>query len=388
MDSFLKTRLNLALEMRLKGFENITPHLIGPPGVGKTTFVREWAIEKAREFNLEFVDADQILPEEVEYYLQSPDKYYIFKDCRLTGMDPIDISGQPRPYSNSKFITYLPLSIARLLHSCAGLLVLEEFLNETRETMIASSYKIVRDYKIGDIALNKRVLVVAVSNSAQYSSLVGSIPKPLRDRFDFIEVPGFSVEEWVEWMDKTYGAENWECEVLAYLMWKPSDFLANVTDNLSNDNGYEPPATPRGWSYVALAFKLLKSKNTRNKDFFRSVAVGKLGNVGETLMAFLSNKVPSFQELVKNPAVIVNFNIEQKYLAALTIAENINANAKNVPLVKKFLESVSTKDDREFVSAFFTFLKKERRLLVYNLVKDNPVVFKCLEATGRALSPV
>lgn len=37
-------RLDLAFHMRLEELEPITPHLIGPPGIGKSTVVREWAV--------------------------------------------------------------------------------------------------------------------------------------------------------------------------------------------------------------------------------------------------------------------------------------------------------------------------------------------------------
>ena len=90
-------------------------------------------------------------------------------------------------------------------------------------------------------------------------------------------------------MDKTYGTEKWDRSVLAYLHWRPSDFLTNIADTVE-DNGWEPPATPRSWSYVALAFA-----KTKNEELRTSIAKGKLGRVGESLMAFLANRVPSFQ---------------------------------------------------------------------------------------------
>ena len=134
--------------------------------------------------------------------------------------------------------------------------------------------KVVRDYKIGDVALNKRAFVVAASNTAQYSSLVTSLPKPLRDRFDFIEVEAPSLEDWADWMDEMYGRESWDREVLAYLYWKPSDFLANVSDTVE-DSGYEPPATPRGWTYTALAFAMAK-RSGGSEEMLHSIAKGSL----------------------------------------------------------------------------------------------------------------
>jgi len=372
-------RLDLAYEMRLENLEPITPHLIGPPGIGKSTVVKCWAEGKAEQLGKKFVDFDSLTPHDVEKILEKPDEHYIFADKRLTGLDPVDFSGVPRPVNGSKYVMFLPLALANLLSKCAGLLFVDEFLNENRPNMLAAAYKIVRDYKIGDIALNPATLVVAASNSAQHSSISNSIPKPLRDRFDFIEVEAPSLEAWSEWMDNTYGAEKWDRNIIAYLHWKPSDFLANITDTVE-DNGYEPPATPRGWSYVSLAFT-----KTKNEEIRTSIAKGKLGRVGESLIAFLANKVPGFDELIRHPQIVKDFNVEQKYLAAMTVAEAINKSAKNIKKSKRFMEFIADFDDREFISALFAFLKKQRRREVFAAVKDNSKILKVLELTGRAL---
>jgi len=378
----LAKRLDLAYEMRLKGYEPITPHLVGPAGIGKSMFLTQWAVRKAKQLGLAFVDADRINPEDVEQYLEEADQYFVFKDCRLTGLDPVDLSGQPRPV-NSKYVAFLPLATARLLSACAGVLFIDELCNESRPNMLAQVFKVVRDYKIGDVALNKRAFVVAASNTAQYSSLVTSLPKPLRDRFDFIEVEAPPLEVWADWMDETYGRESWDREVLAYLYWKPSDFLANVSDTVE-DSGYEPPATPRGWTYTALAFAMAK-RNDGSEEMLHSIAKGKLGRVGETLMAFLSNKVPPFEELIKSPHIMRNFKVEQKYLAAMTVAEAVNRDSKNIPKAKPFMEYVADSDDREFMSALFAFLERPKRREVFTTVRNNEAIVKCLELTGRAL---
>jgi hypothetical protein len=132
----LAKRLDLAYEMRLKGYEPMTPHLVGPPGIGKSMFLTQWAVRKAKQLGLEFVDADRINPEDVEQYMEEADKYFVFKDCRFTGLDPVDLSGQPRPV-NSKYVAFLPLATARLLSACAGILFIDELCNESRLNMLA-----------------------------------------------------------------------------------------------------------------------------------------------------------------------------------------------------------------------------------------------------------
>jgi len=379
----LEDRLNIAYEMRLEGFESITPHLIGPPGIGKSLFVVEWAKKKARQMGLEFVDVDRINPEDVEKYIEEADKYFVFKDCRLTSMDPVDLSGLPRSVG-SKYVAFLPLATARLLNACAGILFLDEFCNESRPNMLSAAFKIVRDYKIGDMVLNQKAFVIAASNTAETSSLATSLPKPLRDRFDFIEVEAPEINDWIEWMNEKYG-NYWDKRAAAYLLWKPSGFLANITDNVQ-DNGYEPPATPRGWTYVAVAFK--KAAQRGDGELLASMARGKLGRVGESFIAFLRNKVPSFEELVRRPEVMSEFNIEQKYLAAVTVAEAVKRSKAKIAAAKPFLEFVAGSDDREFVMALFTLLPRELRREVYSAVRDNEKIVECIARAGKALLSV
>jgi hypothetical protein len=185
-------------------------------------------------------------------------------------------------------------------------------------------------------------------------------------------------------MNEKYG-DDWDKRVAAYLLWKPSDFLANITDNVQ-DNGYEPPATPRGWTYSAVAFK--RAAQRGDGELLASIARGKLGRVGESYIAFLRNRVPSFEDLVRSPEVMLRFNIEQKYLAAVTVAEAVKRSRANIAAAKPFLEFVASNDDREFIMALFTLLPRELRREVFAAVRENEKIVECIARAGRALLSV
>jgi hypothetical protein len=370
--------LDLVYEMRLEKLENITVHLVGPPGIGKSAIVRKWAEDKARKLKKTFVDYALLSPDDVETILGDPSKYFVFYDCRITSKDPVDLSGVPRTVNGAKYVMFMPLAAAQLLGKCAGVLFLDEFLNESRPNMLSAAYQIVRDYKIGDIALSGEAVVVASSNSAEYSSLVGRLPKPLRSRFCFIEVEPPAVQSWIEWMDKVYPGK-WDKNVAAYFLWKPSDFLANVDESV-DDNGYEPPSDPRGVTYVALAFAKASDKELR-----RNIARGKLGKVGDSLMAFLENRVPSFKELCENYEQVTNYNVERKYLLAVTVAEALNSDVDNTVKAIPLLKFMARKDDREFLVALFNFIKRERRWQVFSILKNEKEITDVLTRAGQSL---
>jgi hypothetical protein len=103
------------------------------------------------------------------------------------------------------------------------------------------------------------------------------------------------------------------------------------------------------------------------------------------LLAFLANKIPPFEELTEKPQAISGFNIEQKYLVALTVAEAITNTAQNMSKAKKLLQFVAEKDDRELISALFAFLQRPQRRELFLEVKNNPIILRALELTGKAL---
>lgn len=138
----IEKRLDLAFDMRAEELESITPHLIGAPGVGKSTIVKEHAKQKAKQLQKQFIDYDTLTPKDIDQITQTPDSYYIFADKRLTSLDPLDFSGLPKVANDSQYVMFLPLALAKLLNKSAGLLFLDEFLNENRPNMLSAAFRI------------------------------------------------------------------------------------------------------------------------------------------------------------------------------------------------------------------------------------------------------
>jgi len=182
-------------------------------------------------------------PKEKVYIIQLTES----KGYEVLGLKRSGVTREIRQYLEDEDCFYLPVKRIRQIPYEGPVYNIET----TSHTYLASnivihncSYKLCRDYKMGDVSFSKSVLVIAASNSPETSEIVNRIPVPLRDRFMFIEVEPPSIEAWAEWMDKTYGPDSWDRAVLAYPKWKPSDFLANYTET-SADTGWVPPATPR-----------------------------------------------------------------------------------------------------------------------------------------------
>lgn len=338
-------------------------HLIGPPGIGKSQMVREWAEERASRLGLRFCDSPKC---------PTAGDEFLFVDWRTTELDPLDLNGLPSRMEGKGYADFLPLKTALALSERPGVLFLDEFMNESRNNMIAAAYKIVRDRRIGQVKIHPGVTIVAASNPPEHSSIATSLPKPLRDRFCFVEVSAPKLEAWAEYMDNKH-PDGWDKRVLAFLSWKPSAFLSDTEEK--DDNGWEPPATPRGWEFVA---------TLKPSALWDDLVRGKLGRTGAEFLAFVKANPPSLEKLAKDPSAISSLTVEQKYLVAVNLAEVLKSDSCN-PNAKTVMKAIAANSDREIIAAFFSFLPREKRkdFLVQN--RNDPVILKALSDTAKTI---
>lgn len=286
--------------------------LLGPPGVGKSTVVREVAEEIADSKGMTFVDADDvsISSDGVPTVGGAPigDRAFIFADFRLSLMEPMDLLGLPREVNG--LVHYKPLLTMYLLSTHPGILFLDELTWVQRPDVWAVAPRLVLDRKAGNTRLHKDVLVVAAGNRPEDGSLVREIHNPMLNRLRVITIDPPTLEEWAEWMDRTH-PQGWDKRVLAYLMKFKEDFLRPP----ENPEGLEEFPTPRSWDFLAsdLARGLAAPEN----------APEYLGQeVGLKFQGFLRNQV-DVKALLKEPARWGELSVDQKYLAVVMLANEL-----------------------------------------------------------------
>jgi len=369
----VEKRLEMAWRYRVGDgtHEPITLHLLGPGGVGKSTITKTWSRKKAAELGLMWVDYDTLDAESAERIAQpgEREKHYVYADVRVTQLDPVDLMGLPRQVGSRA--RFLPLDLATLFERGHGLLVLDEFSDEERPNMQAALKKVVRDYRFGATALSPHTLIVAISNTVETSATAHPLPKPLRDRFDFVEVDPPTVKEWIQYMDENYPGK-WDRRVGAYLAWKPSDILARAEE--ADDDGHTPPATPRGWTYVALSLPQCGG----DRELVESLTLGKLGPTGASLAAFLAVKTPIFEEIVEDPSIISGYTVEGKVLTAMVVAENLADKRAD-----RVLEYLIDRDDRETAALIFKLTKKKNYMAFSDRVARNSKIMEFMQRLGR-----
>ena len=138
----------------------------GSPGIGKSSIIKQIAVEKG----LEFVD---LL------------------------LDPTDLKGIPFfDQENNEAVWASPNFLPKNPNS-KGILFLDE-INTAPPSVQASAYQLVLDRKVGDYELPKGWSIVAAGNNESDRGVVYRMPPPLANRFVHLNME-VSFDDWKGW---------------------------------------------------------------------------------------------------------------------------------------------------------------------------------------------
>ncbi|MHB8352478.1 MAG: ATP-binding protein [Thermoplasmata archaeon] len=185
--------------------------LWGPPGVGKSSVVRQ----VASETGLELVDLRMLL------------------------LDPVDLRGLPIP--EGRKVYWAPPAF--LPERGRGILFLDE-LNAAPPLVQASVYQLVLDRKLGEYTLPDGWYIVAAGNRESDRSVAHTMPSALLSRFEHLEL----VPDLASWRTWAYGA-GIEPSVIAFLEFRPA-LLYQFTDRS------KAFPCPRTWEMVSRVLPL------------------------------------------------------------------------------------------------------------------------------------
>ena len=113
-------------------------------------------------------------------------------------------------------VAFSPLLWAKCLSKSAGLLLLDELTNISRPDVISAAYKLIFDRRAGFTKFHDDVFIVACGNKPEHSSVANYLPTPLINRMLVLTIDPPKVDDWMEFMQKTYGDE-WDKRCWAFL---------------------------------------------------------------------------------------------------------------------------------------------------------------------------
>ncbi len=258
----------------------------GSPGIGKSSIVKQIAIDKA----LDFVD------------------------LRLSLLDPTDLKGIPFfDQANNEAVWASPNFLPSDPNS-KGILFLDE-INTAPPSVQASAYQLVLDRKVGDYELPKGWSIVAAGNNESDRGVVYRMPPPLANRFVHLNME-VSFEDWKGWAYE----QGIESSIIAFLHYDPSKLFE--FDPAKNQKSFP---TPRSWEYVD---RILNSG--LEPELLMDIISGAVGR--ESATAFMSfrkvmHRLPNIDKLLRGEAQEIEEEAQLLFALNAGIVSNINANS-------------------------------------------------------------
>lgn len=232
---------------------NIVPFLWGPPGIGKSTIVRDLAKEKGWELI----------------------------DLRLSLLSPVDLRGLPVVDKvNKKADWYKPAFLPKPGSKKKGILFLDE-INLAPHSVQAAAYQLILDKRLGEYIFPKSWRIIAAGNREGIDKAnVFKMSAPLANRFVHFSVRD-DWQVWREWADG-FGIRQ---EVIDFITTNPALFL-----KMSDKNEKAFPS-PRTWHFVSDLLNAFKYENGNIPDEnLKGVIAGAVGEgAGREFVSYLSD---------------------------------------------------------------------------------------------------
>jgi hypothetical protein len=344
--------------------------LLGAPGIGKTEIVKQKAREEARKLGKIFVDLREVSEELLEQIFENPDKFYVYLRIVAPHVFPEDL-GIPKMVNHSAkdYVEYVPPKVLKVLSlpDIHGVLFIDEITNVQRDDQISMYYSIILEKEAGfQLKLSRNIKIVLAGNTPEWSTIVRELPAPLVNRMKIYEVLPPTVDEWIQYMNRTYGDE-WEKACAVYLKLFPSELL------IPPKQAFEAFPTPRSWTLTCVDIYELKSED---EDVIEATAVGGLGQeVGLKFSRIFRINIDIEETLIgleTNPELFDQFDPDRKLdIQILVLSTLASQTAERLARFKKFFEYLYQKH-RELLTVLIVIMNKDSKakLLKYQWFYD------------------
>jgi len=264
--------------------EKVPLFLWGPPGIGKSSIVRQIAEEKGIGFI----------------------------DLRLSLLDPTDLRGIPFFDQQARRAVWAPPAFLPDGSEEEGILFLDE-LNTAAPMVQASAYQLILDRRIGEYELPEGWAIVAAGNRESDRGVVYRMPAPLANRFVHLEMEP-DPAQWRGWAIE----KGIDASVVGFLTARPEALF--MFDAKSAHRSF---ATPRSWEYVD---RVLKS--TPERGLLMPLVAGAIGE--ELAAEFLSwrsaaEELPDVAKILDGEAQPVPESPNALYVLSSLLAQRVDA---------------------------------------------------------------
>ena len=280
----------------------------GPPGIGKSTFIKDLC----------------------------EDNQIGFIDVRLAQREPVDIRGLPVPRDDKQGIDWIVSSEWPRLEDDRtpekGIILFDE-ITAADSTLQVAAYEFILDRRLGQLyEVPDGWYIVAAGNRTSDAAVARTMSSALANRFCHIEVAS-NTASWLEWA--LLG--NVDPRVTGFIRFAPQK-LFSMDGN--KERGWP---SPRSWERVAMELELAQEKNL-DRDILHLIVDGLVGE-GTALefMGFLewSEKIPDVgRMLAREIKITVPKRPDQRYAMLSAIVHHVRQHETPESLVDGLFEII------------------------------------------------
>ena len=296
-DKLLRNTMSIAEAKKVIGEvidkEVKTPiYLWGPPGVGKSSIIKQITQERS----LEFID------------------------LRLRLLEPPDLRGLPYIDKESKLVRWMrPVFLPK---EGKGILTLEE-LNVCEPSLQTTAYQLTFDKRVGEHKLGGEWFIIATGNREEDNAVTFDIPSPLRNRFIHLEIePDLDAF-------KLYAFnKDLAPQIISYLNWKEEHLYKQFP-------GQKAFPSPRSWEFVSDVIKKIGLQA-------KTLIYGSVGSVAGEFISFceLERKLPSIEALLNGSAKMPE-ELSLQFLIIGRLIQEVKKKESKVLKVLGIFQSIS-----------------------------------------------
>ncbi|MBD3350066.1 MAG: AAA family ATPase [Candidatus Lokiarchaeota archaeon] len=262
--------------------------LWGPPGIGKSAIIKDIANEEG----------------------------YIFKDIRLSLLDPVDLRGLPVIDHKNKQSQWLPPDFLPKPDEPKGILFLDE-MNAAPPAVQACAYQLILDKRIGEYILPKNWILIAAGNRESDKTVTYAMPSALANRFMHFDLES-DLDDWKIWAYE----HNIHSSIISFLSYKPTYLF-----KFDPENEIRTFPTPRTWEFL--------SQVLQNESCISSLgdyAAGLIGySIASEFVTFykLRKEIPDIEDILEGKLTEVPENLSVLYLLVGGLVSQFKANSDN-----------------------------------------------------------
>ncbi len=278
----------------------------GPPGIGKSTFIRE-------------------ICEENEIG---------FIDVRLAQREPVDIRGLPVPRDDKQGIDWIVSSDWPRVDVEGtpekGVILFDE-ITAADSTLQVAAYEFILDRRLGQLyQVPDGWYIVAAGNRTGDAAVARTMSSALANRFCHLEVAS-NTESWLNWAL----VNNLDPRVTGFIRYLPNN-LFSMEGN--KERGWP---SPRSWERVAMELELADEYGL-DDELLQIIIEGLVGEgVAVEFMGFLnwSGKIPDVGKMLRGEIKpSIPKRPDQRYAMLSAIVHNLRQSEQPELLIDGFME--------------------------------------------------